>query len=227
MKILIIEDETDLRETLVQSLIKQMYVVESAADYKTALDKLINFDYDCVLLDIMLPDGNGLNLLKELKDLAKSERVIIISAKDAIDDKLKGFEIGADDYLTKPFHLAELNARIKSILRRTAEAAQITQQVGNLEFDIENRVAKVNGVEMILNRKEFDILEYLLINKNRLVQKVALAEHVWGDFMDDADNFEFLYSQVKNLRKKLKDAYCNVEIRAVYGIGYKLEVQAD
>lgn len=224
MKILVVEDEPELLGILVESLEKQQYRVEAADNYAQGLEKIISFDYDCILLDVMLPGGSGLNLLRELRAMEKSYRVIIISAKDAIDDKVLGLELGADDYLTKPFHLAELHARVKSVIRRRSEKATTKINMGNLEIDLENRVCKVNNQDLNLNRKEFDILEYLSVNKNRLVQRTALAEHVWGDYMDEADDFEFLYSQVKNLRKKMKEAFCNLEIKAVYGLGYRLEI---
>lgn len=224
MKLLIIEDEAELREVIVESLEKQHYRVEYADTYALGLDKIISFDYDCILLDVMLPGGSGLDLLRELRALQKSDRVIIISAKDAIDDKVLGLELGADDYLTKPFHLAELHARVKSVIRRRADNSSPLITFGNLEIDPENRIAKVRQEELSLNRKEYDILEYLVLNQNRLVQRTALAEHVWGDYMDEADDFEFLYSQVKNLRKKMKEAVCNLEIKAVYGMGYRLEL---
>lgn len=227
MKLLVVEDEPELRTVIVESLEKQQYLVESAETYTLGLNKIISFDYDCILLDVMLPGGSGLDLLRELKALEKTDRVIIISAKDAIEDKVLGLELGADDYLTKPFHLAELHARVKSVIRRRTEKATSMISIGNLQLDPENRLAMVSDSELPLNRKEFDILEYLAVNKNRLVQRTALAEHVWGDYMDDADDFEFLYSQVKNLRKKMKDASCNLEIRAVYGLGYRLEINVD
>lgn len=223
MKLLVVEDEPELRGIIVESLEKQQYRVEVAGTFDQGLNKIIAFDYDCILLDVMLPGGSGLDLLRELKSLGKTDRVIIISAKDAIDDKVLGLELGADDYLTKPFHLAELHARVKSVIRRRPGQATAIQTVGNLELDIENRLVRVGENELLLNRKEFDILAYLIANQNRLVQRTALAEHVWGDYMDEADDFEFLYSQVKNLRKKMKDATCNLEIRAVYGLGYRLE----
>ena len=222
MKILIIEDEADLSDVIQQSLEIENFLVETASDYNTALDKIISFSYDCILLDIMLPGGNGLDLLEELKNLDKSDNVIIISAKDSLDDKLKGLNLGADDYLTKPFHIAELTARVKSVLRRKSFQGKNLIVIGNLKLDPEERSLLIDDQTLPLNRKEFDILTYMIVNKNRLVNKTSLAEHVWGDHMDQADDYEFIYSQIKNLRKKLKDSKADVEIQAVYGIGYKL-----
>ncbi|HEV7380087.1 MAG TPA: response regulator transcription factor [Dyadobacter sp.] len=222
MKILIVEDEGDLQDVIRQSLEIERYLVESATDYKSALDKIIGFEYDCILLDIMLPGGSGLDLLAELKTLGKSENVIIISAKDSLDDKLEGLNLGADDYLTKPFHIAELTARVKSVLRRKSFQGKNDVVFGNVELDIEARTLTIDGNAITLNRKEFDILTYMIVNKHRLVTRAALAEHVWGDHMEDADDYEFIYSQIKNLRKKLKDHGAGVEVQAVYGIGYKL-----
>jgi len=222
MKILIIEDEADLLDVIQQSLEIENFLVETASDYNTALDKIISFSYDCILLDIMLPGGNGLDLLEELKNLDKSDNVIIISANDSLDDKLKGLNLGADDYLTKPFHIAELTARVKSVLRRKSFQGKNLIEIGNLKLDPDERSLLINDQALLLNRKEFDILTYMIVNKNRLVNKTSLAEHVWGDHMDQADDYEFIYSQIKNLRKKLKDNHADVEIQAVYGIGYKL-----
>lgn len=222
MKILIVEDETDLQDVIRQSLEIEQYLVESADNYTSALDKIISFEYDCILLDIMLPGGNGLDLLAELKALGKSENVIIISAKDSLDDKLAGLNLGADDYLTKPFHIAELTARVKSVLRRKSFQGKNRVVLGNLKLDIDERTLMINGDLLALNRKEFDILTYMIVNKNRLVTRTALAEHVWGDHMEEADDYEFIYSQIKNLRKKLKEHGADVEVQAVYGIGYKL-----
>lgn len=222
MKILIIEDETELMEVIRQSLEKENFLVESASDYHRALDKVISFDYDCILLDIMLPGGSGLDILQELKNLDKSDNVIIISAKDSLEDKLTGLDLGADDYLTKPFHIAELNARIKSVLRRKSFGGKNTVELANVKLDLDDRTLLIDNEPLILNRKEFDILTYMVVNKNRLVNKTSLAERVWGDHMDEADDYEFIYSQIKNLRKKLKDHGAGVEIQAVYGLGYKL-----
>ena len=170
----------------------------------------------------MLPGGNGLQLLQQLKDMDKSENVIIISAKDSLEDKLTGLELGADDYLTKPFHNAELNARIKAVLRRKNQDGKNSIEIANIELDLTERSFSVDGERITLNRKEFDILHFFLLNKKRLVTKTALAEHVWGDHIDQADNFDFIYYQIKNLRKKLQQSNAEIEIEAVYGIGYKL-----
>jgi DNA-binding response OmpR family regulator len=222
MKVLIIEDELELQNNLADSLGREHFVIETASDFESASEKLAVYDYDCILLDIMLPGGSGLELLEQLKQSGKSGNVIVISAKDSLDDKLKGLELGADDYLTKPFHIAELNARIKAVLRRKNLDGKNTIEIGNVVLDLSERRLSVDGVPVPLNRKEFDILNYFLLNKNRLVTKSALAEHVWGDHIDQADNFDFIYYQIKNLRKKILSVNAGIEIEAVYGIGYKL-----
>lgn len=222
MKILAIEDEPQLLSNIKESLEKENFLVETASDYHSAIDKIFIYEYDCILLDIMLPNGNGLDILAELKKAGKNENVIIISAKDSLDDKLKGLELGADDYLTKPFHLAELNARVKAVLRRQKLDGKNTIEIANSILDLRERTFMVDHKNIPLNRKEFDILNYFLLNKNRLVTKSALAEHVWGDNSDEADNFDFVYYQIKNLRKKLQSACADIEIESVYGIGYKL-----
>jgi DNA-binding response OmpR family regulator len=222
MKVLIIEDEAGLREVVQQSLEKEKYIVETAHDYISGLDKLGAYDYDCILIDIMLPNGNGLNLLQEIKDQKKQCAVIIISAKDAVDDKVRGLDLGADDYLSKPFHLSELHARIKSAIRRNNHNGNNLIIWKNVTLSPEQRSVSVDGSALILNRKEFDLLYYFIINPNRLINKTAIAEYVWGDHTDQADNLDFVYSQIKNLRKKLKDSNANADIQAVYGIGYKM-----
>lgn len=225
MKILIIEDEPSLREVIQISLEKERYVAEVACDYKSALRKIEDYDYDCILLDIMLPDGNGLCLLEKLKEMHKRENVIILSAKDSLEDKIQGLELGADDYLPKPFHLAELNARIKSVIRRQHHNGEIDIQLGNIRVVPDKFEVYIGEKNIELNRKEYDILLYFINRPGRLINKSTLAESVWGDHIDQVDNFDFIYAQIKNLRKKLKDAASTVEIKAVYGFGYKMEVE--
>ncbi len=222
MKILVVEDEAGLRETIRTSLLKEKFVVEVATDFHSALDKINDYDYDCILLDIMLPGGNGLDLLRELKRLRRSDSVLIISAKDSLDDKVEGLNLGADDYLTKPFHLAELNARVKSLIRRRRAQGEVVVSVGNLRLHPDKRQAEVDGAQIQLNRKEYDLLYYFMVNPDRVISKMSLAESVWGDNIDQADSLDFIYSQVKNLRKKLKQAGATVELKAIYGFGYKL-----
>lgn len=225
MKILIVEDDKDLREITTASLEKERYVVSQAPDYRTALQKIEDYDYDCILLDIMLPDGNGLDLLEELHALGKRTNVIILSAKDSLEDKVNGLDLGADDYLPKPFHLAELHARIKSLFRRNLRDGERKLQVGNIEVFPDQFRVLVQGKEIELNRKEYDILNYFMSRPGRLVNKNTLAESVWGDHIDQVDNFDFIYAQIKNLRKQLKDAGATPELKSVYGFGYKFVVE--
>ena len=225
MKILIVEDDNDLREITTHSLEKERYVVSQAPDYRTALQKIEDYDYDCILLDIMLPDGNGLDLLAELHALGKHTNVIILSAKDSLEDKVNGLDLGADDYLPKPFHLAELHARIKSVFRRKLREGERKLQVGNVELFPDDFRVMVQGKEIELNWKEYDILNYFMSRPGRLVNKNTLAESVWGDHIDQVDNFDFIYAQIKNLRKRLKDAGATPELKSVYGFGYKFVVE--
>ena len=218
MKILIVEDDNDLREITTHSLEKERYVVSQAPDYRTALQKIEDYDYDCILLDIMLPDGNGLDLLAELHALGKHTNVIILSAKDSLEDKVNGLDLGADDYLPKPFHLAELHAR-------KLREGERKLQVGNVELFPDDFRVMVQGKEIELNRKEYDILNYFMSRPGRLVNKNTLAESVWGDHIDQGDNFDFIYAQIKNLRKRLKDAGATPELKSVYGFGYKFVVE--
>ena len=221
MKLLIIEDDASLREIMQRALQGEGYVVETASNAFEAEDKIAGYSYDCIMLDIMLPDGNGLNILKHIKELKKEDRIIIISAKDSIDDKITGLDLGADDYLAKPFYMAELSARIKSVMRRGSGAVSNTMTVGNITLDLGSRTVKVAGKDVPLLKKEFDILLYFMQRPGHIVDKAVLAEAVWGDHIDMVDNFQFVYAQIKNLRKKLSEAGAETNIKAVYGFGYK------
>ncbi|WP_099370159.1 response regulator transcription factor [Sphingobacterium sp. 1.A.5] len=222
MKILIIEDETALLQTIEEFLKSENFLIESAQDYNAALEKAMTYDYDCILLDFMLPGGNGLDILKTLKEAHKKQPVLILSAKDSVEDKVLGLEIGADDYLAKPFHLAELLARIKSIIRRNAQDGEQLVKYKNVSLDPDSRQVTVNEKITPLNRKEFDLFYYFILRPNKLLEKTSLVESVWGDHTDQADNLDFIYSQIKNIRKKLKEAEADMDIQAVYGVGYKL-----
>ncbi len=224
MKILIIEDEQELVQSIAEYLSEESYLCEFASTYHQALDKIENYHYDCILLDIMLPDGNGMKILEELKQQDKQDGVIIISAKDALDDKIKGLQIGADDYLTKPFHLAELAVRIYSVIRRRQFGnANIVQQ-NELQIDLLAKTVSVNDRLISLTKKEFNLLLYFIGNKNRVISKSTLAEHLSGDFADMLDNHDFVYAHIKNLKKKLNDAGCDNYLKTMYGTGYKWEV---
>jgi DNA-binding response OmpR family regulator len=225
MKILIVEDDASLREIIHRALASEGYVVETASTFFEADSKLAGYSYDCILLDVMLPDGSGLDLLEHLRALGKRENVIIISARDSVEDKVTGLEFGADDYLPKPFHTAELLARVKSVLRRGRTAGELSINLGNVSLKPENRVVSISGKELPLLKKEYDILFYFMQRPSHVIDKAVLAEAVWGDYADDADNFQFVYAQIKNLRRKLVDAAATIEIVSVYGFGYKLVVK--
>lgn len=222
MKILVVEDEKLLSETIVRSLKREQYIVETAFTYEEAYEKIELFEYDCILLDIMLPDGSGLNILERLKVGNKIGGVIIISAKDSIDDKVKGLNLGADDYLAKPFHLSELTARVASIIRRKTNHGDNLISIGNSTIALNKLSVTVNGNILDLSRKEYDILLYFAMRRGHIISKDTLAEAVWGDFIDQADNFDFIYTHIKNLRKKLSKADSSIEIKSIYGFGYKL-----
>ena len=227
MKILIVEDEPSLSEIMSRALKQEGYVIETAATYAEADMKLAGYSYDCILLDIMLPDNNGLRLLEHIRAMGKRENVIIVSARNSLEDKVYGLEIGADDYLPKPFHTAELIARVKSVLRRGRTAGELLIELGNVSLNPESRTVKVGGKQLSLVKKEFDILLYFMQRPRHMVDKAVLAEAVWGDYADDSDNFQFVYAQIKNLRRKLSDAGSTVEITAVYGFGYKLTIKEE
>lgn len=224
MKVLIIEDEDALSKDIATYLKTENYVCDTAANVHAALDKIDVFDYDCILLDITLPDGNGFSVLKELKQNNKTDGVIIISAKNSIDDRIDGLNLGADDYLPKPFHLSELGARIAAIIRRRKFSGNNILGLNELSFDTSAKMVAVHNVGLDLTRKEYDLLLYLVSNKNRVVSKNAIAEHINGDDTDLYDNFDFIYAHIKNIKKKLTAAKCNDYIKSIYGMGYKFDI---
>ncbi len=221
MKILIVEDERELSRSMVSYLQKENYHCDLAVDFAEGRTKIESFDYDCVLLDISLPDGSGLQLLKELKNDGKMEGVIIISAKNSLDDRIEGLNLGADDYLSKPFHLSELSARIAAVIRRKRFQGNTVLVFNELTIDLIAKTILVDQKPLDLTRKEFDLLLYLASNKNRVVSKNAIAENLSGDDAHLYDNFDFLYAHMKNLKRKLTIAGCNDYIKSVYGMGYK------
>jgi DNA-binding response OmpR family regulator len=221
VKILIIEDEPSLNKSMVDYLVQQQYLCESVGTYPDALEKIERYHYDCIVLDIMLPGGNGLQLLEQLKANNNTDGIIIISARNELSDKIMGIQLGADDYLTKPFHLPELSVRIAAIIRRKNLQGNNSLHFGEIKIDVQGKTVAINDQAIMLTRKEYELLLYFVINKNRILSKNAIAEHLWGDNMDMADNHDFIYTHVKNLRKKLVQAGAGDYIRSVYGMGYK------
>lgn len=224
MKVLIIEDERDLAKSISEYLSEENYLCEFASTFRQAMDKINTYQYDCIILDIMLPDGNGLDILEELKKQNKQDGVIIVSAKNGLDDRVNGLQMGADDYLTKPFHLSELMARVFSIIRRKQFDNSNKIQNNELQIDLLSKTVTINNQTIVLTKKEFDLLIYFIGNKNKVISKSTLAEHLSGDFADMLDNHDFVYAHVKNLKKKLYDAGCDHYLKTVYGTGYKWEV---
>lgn len=223
MKILIIEDEAELAHDMLKYLSGESYLCEVASSYQDAVEKITSYQYDCILLDLMLPGGNGLHLLELLKKEHKQDGVIIISAKNSIEDKVMGLQNGADDYLAKPFHHSELSARIHSIIRRKQfnNASVIEQH--EIRVDLLGKTVWINEMVINLTKKEFDLLVFFMGNKNRVISKSALAEHLSGDVADMFDNHDFVYAHIKNLKKKLSEAGCGNYLKTVYGTGYKWE----
>lgn len=221
MKILLIEDEQALREGIISYFTEEGNICETAHDYATALSKVNLYHYDCIVLDLTLPGGDGLGILSWLKKMNKNDGVLIISARHSLDDKLAGLNLGADDYLVKPFHLSELKARVSAIVRRKSfDGNNIIQYH---EISVDGLAMKVSvGENMVtLTRKEYDLLIYFMANQNKVITKNALAEHIWGDEMDLSDHFDFIYTHIKNLRKKLIEAGSTDYIKSMYGVGYK------
>jgi DNA-binding response OmpR family regulator len=221
MKLLIVEDNFQLADDLSRFLNENGFMVEIADTLELAKEKVELYHYELVILDIGLPDGSGLEIIKHLKDKKSDSGILIVTAKNAIEDKVKGLEFGADDYITKPFHKAELNARVRSIIRRKKFNGSNVISINDIEIDLGSMEVKIKDQELDLTRKEYDLLLYFIYNKNRVLTKESIAEHLWGDHIDQADNFDFIYNHIKNLRKKLQNAGAGNHIRSVYGMGYK------
>lgn len=225
MKLLIVEDEPELLSSLEEFASREGYNFDSAKGLFDAEERINLYNYDCIILDINLPDGNGFDLLEIMHKEGKMEGVIILSARDSLDDKLKGLALGADDYLTKPFYFSELNARIKAIIRRKHFKTNKLISFSNLVIDPDQYIVGINKLDnkISLTRKEFSILTHLINNQKRVISKTALAEYIWGDYVDEAQSFDFLFSQIRNLKQKLKAAGGMVEISNIYGVGYQIK----
>ena len=221
MKILIIEDEPALAQSMSQYLSAQDYLCEQAVTYLAAIDKISLYSYDCILLDLMLPDGNGMDVLEHLRKTGSHTAVLIISAKGALDDKIKGIRLGADDYLAKPFHLAEMSARIFALIRRLHYNGSNMLCANDLKIDLHSKEVTANGIPVVLTKKEYDLLLFFAGNKNKVISKNALAEHLSGDMADMLDNHDFVYAHIKNLKAKLNRAGLQQTIKTLYGMGYK------
>ena len=223
MKLLVVEDEKALQVALGEFLLREGYVCETVATLAEAQEKLAMYEYDVVLLDLGLPDGSGLDLLPVIKASARVPGVIIVSAQSEVDERVRGLEMGADDYLTKPFHLSELNARLKSLVRRLNFQGSQWIEFNELRISPDELKVLVGERELVLTKKEYDLLLYFIANRNRVITKVSISEHLWGDYMDMADSYDFIYTHIKNLRKKLVQAGAKDYIKNVYGIGYRFE----
>lgn len=219
---MIIEDEKELSDSIATYLRSENYICETAGDFNKALEKTELYDYDCILLDITIPGGNGLEILKELKANNKMDGVLIISAKNSIDDKVTGLTLGADDYLAKPFHLSELSARVAAIIRRKNFDGNDVLKFQNISIDTRAKTVSVDSKPLELTKKEYELLLYFITNNKRVISKNAIAEHLWGDDMQG--NNDFIYTHIKNLRKKLIEAGDADYIKSVYGMGYKFSV---
>lgn len=223
MKILLIEDEPELRKSIKQYLYQEGYIVESVSAFIKASEKVGVYDYDCILVDITLPKGNGLNIIKQLKENNSKAGIIIISAKNSLSDKIKGLDLGADDYLAKPFDLAELNSRIKALIRRKNFDGNNSIIVNEITITPEQRQVLVKGEVVTLTTKEYNLLLFFISNKNRVVSKNSIAEHLWGDDSDQMDSHDFIYVHLRNLRKKLAEKGCTDYVQTIYGIGYNFK----
>jgi DNA-binding response OmpR family regulator len=223
MKILIVEDEKELVDDLNEFLDDQGYIIEVAPTTSVAREKIFVYQYDILILDLGLPDGSGLDVLKYVKKHKPQTGIIILTARDALDDKISGLDLGADDYMTKPFLLSELNARIKSIHRRRNFDGNSTIIFNEIEIDTDKMLVSINDQNLTLTRKEYELILYFVINKNKVLTKESIIEHLWGDHSDMFDSLDFIYTHIKNLRKKMQDMGGTDYLKSVYGIGYKFE----
>ncbi|MFH1000999.1 MAG: response regulator transcription factor [Bacteroidota bacterium] len=224
MKILLIEDEASMVSSIEEYLVEEGHICEISRTYESASEKIVLYEYDCLIVDINLPDGSGLDLIRLAKKRNIASGIIIISARISLENRIEGLDIGADHYLTKPFHLAELNAHLKSINRRINFSGNNQISFNEIKVLPDEHRAFVSDVEIVLTKKEFELLVFFLANKNRVITKAGIAEHLWGDYMDTADSFDFIYTHIKNLRHKLIKSGCPDYIKTIYGIGYKFEV---
>ncbi|MCB0374915.1 MAG: response regulator transcription factor [Phaeodactylibacter sp.] len=223
MKILIVEDNTQLLEAIRETLVGEHYVCETAEKYTAASEKIHMHNYDVMVVDINLPGGSGLKLIREIKGINPATGIIIISARNSLDHKIEGLELGADDYLTKPFDMAELVVRVKALLRRRSFSGTSTVTFGDISIDTGRREVTAGGTKVDLTKSEYNILLFFFSNPNRVLTRESIAEHIWGDNMDLADSFDFIYSHIRNLRKKLTATGVDDPIKVVYGIGYRLK----
>jgi len=221
VKILIIEDDKSLLLSINDYLRMEGHICEVAENFNKGLIKAADNRYDCIILDIGLPDGNGLNIIRELKANKVTDGILILSAKSSLDDKLLGLKIGADDYLTKPFHFAELSARITSIYRRNNFSGLNEINFNEIKVNLSDKQAYVNNELLSLTKKEYDLLLFFVTNRNRIITKESIVEHLWGDQVILTDSFDFVYTHVKNLRKKITAAGSKNYIKCIYGFGYK------
>ena len=224
MKILIVEDEKPLSDSMVEDLAEEGHLCEAVYSYFDAIGKIGMYQYDCIVVDINLPDGNGLDLIRVIKKQSITLGIIIISALNSLENRIEGLEIGADHYLTKPFHLAELNAHLKSINRRISFGGSNQITVNEIRLIPDEHKAYVFDQEIILTKKEYELLLFFISNKNKVITKAGLAEYLWGDYMDLADSHDFIYTHIKNLRRKLLKKGCEDYIKTIYGLGYKFEL---
>lgn len=224
MKLLVIEDNLELLDSISKALALEKHVCETADSYWKADEKIYLYEYDLLIVDINLPDGSGIEIIKKIKKINPMTGVIVISARNSLENKIEGLESGADDYITKPFAMEELIARVKSLLRRRNYSGNDIVSYGDISINTTAREVFVGKEQLELTKSEYDILLFFFANPNRVLSKESIAEHIWGDNMDLADSFDFIYSHIKNIRKKIGFAGASDPVKAVYGIGYKLQI---